>query len=93
MAGSRAGGRIPAHQRTTDDTTPTITTTGLSEAHQHAIFATSYQGITATVRKEYHAQLRKFVKFIFISYPDIFEDATVLISQEQRDDPAIYFYP
>ena len=45
-----AGGRIPAHQRTTDNTTPTITATaGLSKAHQRAIFATSDQGITAKV--------------------------------------------
>ena len=93
MACGHAGGRIPAHQQTTDDTTPTITTTGLSEAHQHAIFATSDQGITAKVRKDYRARLRRFVNFIFIYYPDIFEDATVLISQEQRDDPAMYFYP
>ena len=92
MARGRAGGRIPAHQQTTDDTTPTITATGLSEAHQRAIFATSDQGITAKVRKDYRAWLRRFVHFIFINYPDIFEDATVLISQEQRDDPAMYFY-
>ena len=32
-------------------------------------------------------------KYIFINYPDIFEDVTVLISQEQRDNPAMYFYP
>jgi hypothetical protein len=83
------GGLIPAHQRTTDDTTPAITAARLSEAHQHAIFATSDQGITAKVRKDYHARLRRFVNFIFTDYPDIFEDATVIISQEQKDDPAM----
>ena len=30
---------------------------------------------------------------IFTDYPDIFEDATVIISQEQKDDPAMYYYP
>jgi hypothetical protein len=96
MAGGRgrAGGRIQAHQRTTDDTTPTITAAaGLSKAHQRAIFMTSDQGITAKVRKDYRARLRRFINFLFSDYPDIFEDATVLISQEQRDDPAMYYYP
>ena len=93
MARGHAGGHISAHQRIKDDTTPTITATGLSKAHQRAIFATSDQGITAKVRKDYRARLRRFVKFIFINYPDIFEDATILISQERRDNPAMYFYP
>mgnify|MGYP006157755839 CR=1 FL=1 len=89
----RSGGRIPAHERVTDDTTPTITATGISEAHQRAIFATSDQGISARVRKDYRLRIRRFVNFIFINYPEVYEHATVLISQEQRDDPGMYFYP
>ena len=85
-----AGGRIPAHQRTMDSTTPMITAAaGLSEAHQRAIFVTSDQGITVKVRKDYHAWLRWFIHFIFTDYPEIFEHATVLISQEQHDDPVM----
>ena len=89
----RATGRIPAHQRITDDTTPTITATGISEAHQRAIFATSDQGITARVRKDYRQRIRRFVNFIFTNYPDVYEHATILVSQEQRDAPGMYFYP
>ena len=37
--------------------------------------------------------LRRFVNFIFTDYPDIFEDATVIISQEQTDDLAMNYYP
>ena len=67
--------------------------TGLSKAHQRAIFATSDQGITAKVWKDYRARLRRFINFIFTDYPDIFEHSTVLISQEQRNDPVMYYYP
>ena len=77
-----AGGCIPAHQRTTDDITPTITAAGLSEAHQCAIFATSDQGVMENIQKDYHTQLRRFVNLIFTDYPDIFKDATLIISQE-----------
>ena len=78
-----AGGCIPANQCITDDATPTITASGVSEAHQNAIFATSYRVITVNVRKDYRTRLRRFVNFIFTDYPEIFEDATVIIIQEQ----------
>ncbi len=89
----RSGGRIPAHERVTDDTTRTITATGISKAHQRAIFATSDQCISARVRKDYRLRIRRFVNFIFTSYPDVYKHATVFISQEQCDDPGMYFYP
>ena len=84
---------IPVHQQTTEATTSTITATGLSEAHQCAIFATSDQGITAKVQKDYHVWLGRLINFIFTDYPDIFEDAALIISQEQKDDPVMYYYP
>jgi hypothetical protein len=49
--------------------------------------------ITAKVQKIYHVRLRRFVNVIFTDYPDIFEDAIVITSHEQKDDPAMHYYP
>ena len=50
-------------------------------------------GILARVWKDYHLHITRFVNFTFTKYHDVFMNVTVLISQEQQDDPGMYFYP
>jgi hypothetical protein len=48
-----------------DDSTPTMTGTGISSAHAAAIFTTSNQGLNKRVRNNHHIRISRFITFFF----------------------------
>jgi hypothetical protein len=84
-------GRINPHDRQTDDITPTFTGPGISEEHAAAIFTTANQGLSKKVRTEHRSRIRRFINFLFEQYPLIYEECTIIVSQEERADLTKYY--
>ena len=85
------GGRINPHDREMDENTPTVTGPGISAEHAAAIFATANQGLSKKVRTEHRSRIRRFINFLFEQYPVIYEECTILVSQDECTDPTNYF--
>jgi len=85
------GGCINLHDRDTDDVTPKVAGPGISAQHTAAIFTTAAQGLSKKVRTEHRSRIRCFIKFLFEQYPMIYEECTILVSQELRADATNYY--
>ena len=85
------GGRINPHDRDTDDVTPTVAGPGISGQHAAAIFTTAAQGLSKKVRTEHRSCIRRFIKFLYEQYHTIYEECTILVSQELRPDATNYY--
>ena len=94
MAGSgqNNSGRRHAPTRDTNDIAPILEPeAGLREEHRATIQETNDFGATAKTRDDYRSRNRRFILFIFEKYPDLFEHATVLLSDADRADPGKYY--
>ena len=84
-------GRINPHDRETDENTPTVKGPGISAEHAAAIFTTANQGLSKKVRTEHRLRIQRFINFLFEQYPVIYEECTILMSQDERANPTKYF--
>ena len=86
------GGRQHAATRDTDDTAIILAPQmGILEEHQATIQQTNDFGATTRTRDDYRSRNRKFIKFIFEKYPDLYEHSTILLSDTDRSDRSKYY--
>ena len=85
------GGYILLHTHDTDDSTPTVTGTGISAAHTAAIFTTFDQCLTKQVHNSYHTRILRFMTFLFKNYGFICKQCTIIVSPKDRLDASLYY--
>jgi hypothetical protein len=86
-------GRIRPDQRETDDTTPTIQGPGLRPEHEAAIFTTEDRAMSEDCRRNYRNQIRRMIEWIQDSYIEVFDQSVRVITDEDRDNTSMYYYP
>lgn len=86
-------GRIRPDQRNTDDTTPTIEGPGLRPEHEAAIFSTEDKSMSDGCRRNYRNRIRRMIEWMKDSYPDVFEQSVRVVTNEERDNAASYYWP
>ena len=74
-----------------DENVPTVTGPRISAEHAVAIFVTANQGLSKKVRTDHRLQIRCFINFLFEQYPAIYEECTILMSQDECTHPTKYF--
>jgi len=93
MARGRQTGRILPHQRDTDDSVPIIFADAvINEEHAAAVHTTESQGMKPKTRNEYRNQHKHLMVFWQNKYPQYFLLGTVLLTDEEKNDPNKYYY-
>ena len=93
MSRGSGGGRILVHQRDTDDTVPIIgANIAINENHAAAAQTTQSKGMKPKTRKEYRGRHRHMWTFWEEFYPEYFEQGTRVLSEEEKEDPAKYYF-
>ncbi|KAK1746052.1 hypothetical protein QTG54_002659 [Skeletonema marinoi] len=93
MARGRQTGRILPHQRDTDDSVPIIFADAvINEEHAAAVHTTESQGMKPKTRNEYRNRENHLMVFWEHKYPDYFEQGTVLLTDEEKNDPNKYYH-
>jgi len=93
MARGRQTGRILPHQRDTDDRVPIIFADAvINEEHAAAVHTTESQGMKPKTRNEYRNRENHLMVFWEHKYPDYFEQGTVLLTDEEKNDPNKYYH-
>jgi hypothetical protein len=93
MPRGRQTGRILPFQRDTDDRVPTILADAvINEEHAAAVHTTESQGMKPKTRNEYRNRENHLMVFWHDKYPEYFEQGTVLLTDEEKNDPNTRFH-
>jgi hypothetical protein len=93
MARGPQTGRIRPDQRDTDDTVPIIgADIAIDEEHDAAVQDTESKGMKPRTRNEHRNRQRHIMDWWRNKYPSYFEDGTVALSEEDRNDPTKYYH-
>ena len=89
---NRGGGRIHPSSLTTNDAVA-VTATALLPEHAAAIQGTMDLGKSEHVRTNYYrSRNREFMSFIHEEYPERYEELTVTLSAEDKNDRSNYYH-
>ena len=92
--GGRRGGRIRPHQRSTDNATDIIDDESFQYQHGHdeAIQETESAARSDKVKADYCNRSKEMVDWVRVKYPDYYRSGVVAITEEERNDPRLYYH-
>ena len=89
MSHAGAGGRI----RVTDDSFDTVgANVQVRDEHTSALNATKQQENARKTRNEHQNRLKCLINWWRSDYPDYFEVGTKVLSQEEMNNPMLFFH-